>query len=263
MFCCAKKCCCRASNRRLDTARAQMGSTLAQTRGLLVPLALDAKDRLVPLAQDAKDRLVPLALDAKDRLVPLAADAKDRFIPLAEAAVDRARARAVEVVESDVLPRLADWREQAAPIVDEAAHRGQLALSAIKGETLVPVVVPPKRGHPVLRIIGLAALAGTIWLIVKTLLGARDDGWQVEDVDFEDTDEIDPEPEAPEPADPERYGAGAYVGPNPPEGYTIKGNERSMKYHVPTALGYERTVTNLWFNSPEAAEAAGFTRALR
>ena len=36
-------------------------------------------------------------------------------------------------------------------------------------------------------------------------------------------------------------GEGVYVGNEPPEGFTIKGNERSMKYHVPESSGYGRT----------------------
>ena len=59
------------------------------------------------------------------------------------------------------------------------------------------------------------------------------------------------------------YGEGSYVGDNPPAEYPIKGNERSMKYHVPESGGYERTIADVWFVSPEAAEAAGFTRAQR
>lgn len=59
------------------------------------------------------------------------------------------------------------------------------------------------------------------------------------------------------------YGEGSYVGDEPPEGYTIKGNERSMKYHAPESSGYGRTIAEVWFNSEEAAEAAGFTKAQR
>ncbi|MDR2973487.1 MAG: hypothetical protein LBV00_02060 [Propionibacteriaceae bacterium] len=59
------------------------------------------------------------------------------------------------------------------------------------------------------------------------------------------------------------YGEGSYVGPNPPEGYTIKGNERSMKYHLPDSSGYGRTTAEVWFNSEEAAQAAGFVRSMR
>ena len=59
------------------------------------------------------------------------------------------------------------------------------------------------------------------------------------------------------------YGEGAYVGSEPPEGFIIKGNERSMKYHTPEAAGYDRTNADVWFNSEEAALAAGFIRALQ
>ena len=58
-------------------------------------------------------------------------------------------------------------------------------------------------------------------------------------------------------------GEGVYVGHEPPEGFTIKGNERSMKYHVPESGGYGRTVAEVWFNSEEAAKQAGFVRAQR
>jgi hypothetical protein len=63
---------------------------------------------------------------------------------------------------------------------------------------------------------------------------------------------------------PPRYsGEGVYVGTEPPEGYVIKGNERSKKYHVPESGGYARTVAEVWFNSEEAAQQAGFVRAQR
>ncbi len=61
----------------------------------------------------------------------------------------------------------------------------------------------------------------------------------------------------------EGYGEGSYVGENPPEGFTIKGNERSKKYHLAGSGGYDRTIAEVWFNSEEAAEKAGFTRAQR
>jgi len=62
---------------------------------------------------------------------------------------------------------------------------------------------------------------------------------------------------------PDSYGEGSYIGDEPPEGFEIKGNERSMKYHTSENGGYERTIADVWFNSPEAAEAAGFTHAQR
>jgi hypothetical protein len=34
-----------------------------------------------------------------------------------------------------------------------------------------------------------------------------------------------------------------------------------MKYHEPDGQWYEQTVAELWFQTAEAAEAAGFTKA--
>jgi hypothetical protein len=63
-------------------------------------------------------------------------------------------------------------------------------------------------------------------------------------------------------AHPERYDLpGVYLGVEPPEGYTIKGNERSMKYHLSDSNSYGRTIAEIWFDSEEAAERAGFTKA--
>ena len=46
-----------------------------------------------------------------------------------------------------------------------------------------------------------------------------------------------------------------------PEGFPIKGNEDSKKYHEPDGQWFEQTVAEVWFSTPEAAEAAGFTKA--
>jgi large subunit ribosomal protein L17 len=46
-----------------------------------------------------------------------------------------------------------------------------------------------------------------------------------------------------------------------PEGYDIKGNEDSMKYHGPDSPWYDQTVAEVWFKTEEAAQAAGFTKA--
>jgi large subunit ribosomal protein L17 len=60
------------------------------------------------------------------------------------------------------------------------------------------------------------------------------------------------------------YGAGS-AEPNEdgsaPEGFTIKGNADSMKYHEADGQWYDQTVAEVYFDSTEAAEAAGFTKA--
>jgi large subunit ribosomal protein L4 len=45
-----------------------------------------------------------------------------------------------------------------------------------------------------------------------------------------------------------------------PEGYDIKGNAGSMLYHVPGSSFYSRTKAEIWFDTEENAQAAGFSR---
>jgi large subunit ribosomal protein L17 len=73
----------------------------------------------------------------------------------------------------------------------------------------------------------------------------------------DDAAEVEEDPTAAGP-----YGAGS-AEPNEdgsaPEGYTIKGNADSMKYHTPDSQWFDQTDANVWFDSVEAAEAAGFS----
>ena len=57
------------------------------------------------------------------------------------------------------------------------------------------------------------------------------------------------------------YGKGSFRGETPPEGFAIKGNEDSMKFHTPASRWYDQTVAEVWFDSEESAEAAGFSKA--
>ena len=56
--------------------------------------------------------------------------------------------------------------------------------------------------------------------------------------------------------------AGAYEGTEPPSGFDIKGNADSMKYHTPESRWYEQTIAEVWFDTEEAAQAAGFVKAM-
>jgi hypothetical protein len=90
------------------------------------------------------------------------------------------------------------------------------------------------------------------------------EGAAAEQIAGETVDQTQPDESASSPAPKPKYeGEGVYVGSDPPEGYTIKGNERSKKYHVPESGGYGRTTAEVWFNSEEAAQRAGFVRAQR
>ncbi len=82
---------------------------------------------------------------------------------------------------------------------------------------------------------------------------------------------VAPAPESPTPAAPSAgasddapYGvdsAKANEDGSGPEGFGIKGNADSMKFHGPTSPWYDRTKAEVWFRTPEAAEAAGFVNA--
>jgi len=60
------------------------------------------------------------------------------------------------------------------------------------------------------------------------------------------------------------YGAGSaepLADGAAPEGFTVKGNKDSMKYHTPESRWYDQTVAEVWFATAEAAEKAGFSGA--
>lgn len=46
-----------------------------------------------------------------------------------------------------------------------------------------------------------------------------------------------------------------------PEGFEIKGNQDSGKYHTPASPWYGKTIAEVWFRTEEAAEKAGFVKA--
>ena len=58
------------------------------------------------------------------------------------------------------------------------------------------------------------------------------------------------------------FGEGSFVGDEPPAGFDIKGNADSMLFHTPESRWYDNTKAEVWFNSADAAKAAGFTDAM-
>jgi large subunit ribosomal protein L4 len=58
------------------------------------------------------------------------------------------------------------------------------------------------------------------------------------------------------------YGAGSHAplaDGSEPDGFPVKGNVDSKLYHVPDSAFYDRTVAEVWFATPDDAEAAGFS----
>ena len=72
-----------------------------------------------------------------------------------------------------------------------------------------------------------------------------------------------PEPAADAPAEAP-YGEGSaapQADGSAPEGFAIKGNAGSKKFHTVDSPWYDRTKAEVWFATEEAAEAAGFVNA--
>jgi len=250
----------------------------------------EAKEKLVPLLETAASKVGPLAdeavhsaIQAKRRAAGLAADAVEHVQPTVNAALDKvspAVDRAQKVVQDDLLPKLIEVLHKAATGRDSGAilasldERAEASMKALKTE--VVQVRKYSKAKTVITIAAVGAVLGALAVAVRTFLGSREDWAAYEpdepyvypDDDYEiDEVVVDEEPpaEAEAPAEPvvQPYGEGSYVGATPPEGFTIKGNERSMKYHVPDSAGYARTTGDVWFASEEAAQAAGFVRSQR
>ena len=77
-----------------------------------------------------------------------------------------------------------------------------------------------------------------------------------------DSEGVEPSTEASEAsAEHEQLPDGAVAAPEDgsvPEGYEIKGNANSMKYHVPGGRYYDITIGDVFFDTVEHAEAAGY-----
>lgn len=250
------------------------------------PFIQDARDRIVPLVSEAAERMQPTLEHAyetaKDRVEhdvypvfqDLWTDANEN--PTVQEASRRGRS-AVAALRGDLLLP----EPKPVPVKREGGLLGKI-LTVLGIAALVGVVV-----------IVIRAVLGSDddgWSPAEPMRPGHEDeeaAWgdspfdSDSDVDTSAQESIDEAEEAMVseggPLNPEDqsgagesaqraeqgYGEGAYVGSEPPEGFIIKGNERSMKYHTPEAAGYDRTNADVWFNSEEAALAAGFIRALR
>ena len=260
----------------------------------ITPLLETAAKKVGPVADEAWGA----AKDATRRAAGLAADTVERIQPSVNTALGRvapAVDRAQKAVSDDLLPKLIKVLHDAAatPAGSEAREilarldeRANKSMDALQGELVKSK--KSSKAKTIATVAAVGAVLGALAIAVRTFLGSRED-WAAYEPDepyvYPDDDyEIDevlietevtlPEPaagadeagevvagETEEGASP--YGEGSYAGANPPEGFTIKGNERSMKFHTPDASGYARTNADVWFSSEEAAEAAGFVRSQR
>jgi hypothetical protein len=125
----------------VERARDEVGPRLADARDALAPKISDARDAIAPKLSDARDAISPRLSDARDAISPRLSDAKDALAPrLADARdqatpyVESARDTFVKDVVPAVRGAVAEAREQAGPLADEAKRRGSLAAAALKGE---------------------------------------------------------------------------------------------------------------------------------
>lgn len=249
-----------------------------------------AQKQAGPALKDAKVRTADFAARQFDAVEPHIREALDRVTP----AVDAARTKLAE----DLLPKLSDslhaaaeHPRQLAEVVAPKPKRSVgktlvkiLAIGAVLGGVVAAVrhFLSPKddgwTAHEPSR--AYVNNNDTFATAAKVAADKPEEDAEDRDAATEMVAEGAPTPEpgsdvvADDPlADAEdsveekdadsKYGPGSYVGDNPPAEFTIKGNERSMKYHVPGTGGYERTIAEVWFTSEEAAEAAGFSKAQR
>lgn len=241
---------------RSTHAAAERGSELVSGAiARLQPLVEQAGEKVSPIAHGAKVRTADFASRTLEQWQPSIDEALNRVTP----AVDAARTK----LQKQVLPGLQEKLNRAAgrPVVAATSKKK----SKFKG---------------FLKVVAIGAVVAGAVAAVRQFLNSKDDGWtahepsrayvnttnnfaaaQAEEVDGEEAS--DGTAEEVFEADTPTYGEGAYVGDEPPAEFTIKGNERSMKYHLPGTGGFERTIPDVWFSSEEAAQAAGFTRAQR
>lgn len=266
-----------------------------QASDRLGPLAQDVKKRGAKFAADAMDAVQPKLDEVLDRVSPTVDDAYARFAPK----LDDARSK----VQYGFLPALSELLHNAADDVAKVeipevpapkkknsawATVGQVLLAggllAVIAFAIKKFLAPEDSGwqahepsqpyvptKPQTIVDDLATAAADEETEVDAAEQWLEDGGQPLPTDEPvagDAADVDAEAPASTEADADPFvasphGDGSYVGSEPPEGFVIKGNERSMKFHVQGNAGYERTIPDVWFNSEEAAEAAGFTKAQR
>ena len=258
------------------------------------PYTAKAGERLAPLAasgasaaHDAVERVGPVLEDAYSKV----GEAYGKVGPAFESAKDRVSDDLLPRVTTAL------GSAAGSPIAVEAVKRGRATVAAARGELTLPEPERTSGGW-VKRVAIVAAVAGVVAVVARKLLGdSAQSGWQsarpsappsptstsptstsptstgptsstavaddeapADDTSADDTsaDDIGTVGDELTADTVSGYGEGAYVGDEPPEGYVIKGNQNSMKYHLPDGSGYFSTKAEVWFNSEEAAKAAGF-----
>lgn len=213
------------------TKGARLGGGPAHERLILANLATQLFEH---------DRITTTETKAK-RLRPFA----ERLVTFAKRGDLHSRRRVMTVIRdkgvvhrlfTEVAPDMADRQGGYTRIVKIAARKGDNAPMAVIELVREPVESKPKR----------AVVAEAEGLAKKA---AKDEA---------------PAEEAEAPATDGGFGADSAApleDGSAPEGFTVKGNKDSHKYHVPGSQWFDGTDAEVWFTSSEAAAAAGFEPA--
>ncbi len=275
----------------LNEAVAKANDLLSEAHKAAGPMAHDAKVRTADFAAKRLDAWEPHIKDAMDKVSPAVDAARDRisddFLPKLQGLLNEA-AENPAIAEASSRGKAAVKALKGELEPPKKKSKGKkfvkfVAISAIVAGAVAAVrhfLTPKDDGWTAHE--PSKAYVNNNDTFAKAAKVAGDNAEaaasKVEDELVTDgapapTDDFDGAKDAPAPqdavanADVENtdsgYGDGSYVGETPPEGFTIKGNERSKKYHLAGSGGYDRTIAEVWFNSEEAAEKAGFTRAQR
>ena len=252
----------------------------------------DAQARIAPVAHEAKIRSAVGARGTLDNLAPRLEHALLAVGPLAEEAAHR--------LHDDFVPRASLLLDKAAEIEPMSRRQRRKAAKAAQAYTKGLARQERSGGNAWKVLLILTGLIGLGVLVAKKLATPKQDAWQ--NYQPTPPAPARPQPAAAEAApvtEPEEgnelpadiaaaevsmigeggavteadntlstdtstsYGEGSFVGTKPPAEYPIKGNPRSMKYHVPGSDSFDRTISDVWFTTEEAAQAAGFTKATR
>jgi len=197
---------------------------------------------------------------------------KMKVAALRGALSDRAREGRVHIVESfvegdkpstraavDVLARLTE-RPRALIVVDRGDTLTWLSLRNV--DRIHVLAVDQLNTYDVLASDDLIFTKGAYDTFVSGSTRSR----SVEEVATStDSQATQPRADAPVAAETDApYGAGsaaALESGDAPEGFTVKGNTTSMKFHQPDGQWYEQTVADVWFDSAKSADKAGFVEA--
>lgn len=255
----------------------------------------DAQARISPVAHEAKIRSAVGARGTLDNLAPRLEHALLAVGPLAEEAAHR--------LHDDVVPRATRFLDKAAEVQPPMSRRQRRKAAKVARAHAKALARQESSGGNAWKVLLiLTGLIGLGVLIAKKLATPKQDAWQNYQPTAPAPAPARPQPAAEETApvaEPEEgnelpadiaaaevsmigeggavteadstlstdtstsYGEGSFVGTQPPAEYSIKGNPRSMKYHVPGSDSFDRTITDVWFSTEDAAKAAGFTKATR